>query len=465
MGEMSANGSTGDDRGLRILFSAAGVLVGLRGCGLVLQVLVFLLITRLLAIEAVGVYAVVNTGWFIVKGLGSLGLGQASLRFIPHFLAQEQKGFAAQLEKSARGLVTTIGAATALVTLAVGLSAKGLGVVDLHASVLVAAALGVPAYALLLLLSSQLRARQFVFWSLFPEAVILPSVQALALGVVWYLDVVTLDAVLLAQVLAVWIVLAAYFVADRVNGLGTPVPLPASEWRKIRQVAQKIFLTSLVTLIAGRSPLFIVSAILGAPAAAIMETANRFGQLPMLATWAVGAGISPMLSAAHGHGDRGKLQDLFTFGSWLAFAPVMVYLAFLTIFGPWLLASLFGADYTEAYVPMLLVCTATVITASAGMATYLYFMTGYEQTAFVFSLAKLVVQVGAAIGLGLLYGVSGVAAAMLIGSIVRDIGMSTLLGRHLNMHAGVWSWAGVRSVGRIFRQFRQGPSPSLAKPD
>jgi O-antigen/teichoic acid export membrane protein len=462
---MSGHGSTGGDRPLHVLFSAAGVLLVLRGVGLVLQVLVFLLITRLLPIEAVGVYAVVNTGWYIAKGLGSLGLGQASLRFIPHFLANDKKGFAAQLEKVTRRIVATIAIATAAVTLVAGLSAKGLGVVDLQVGVLVAAALGVPAYVLILLLSNQLRARNFVFWSVFPEAVVLHSTQVVAMGVVWYLDAVTLEVVLFAQVFAAWVVLGTYLVVDRTNRLGAPVALPLAEWRQIRRVARGIFMTTVVTLLANRSPLFIVSAILGAPAAAILETANRFGQLPNLATWAVGAGVSPMLSAAHGRGDRGKLQDLFTFGSWLAFAPVMLYLALLTIFGPWLIATLFGADYAEAYVPMLLVCTSTVITASAGMATFLYFMTGYEQTAFVFSLAKLVIQIGASVGLGLFYGVSGVAAAMLIGSIVRDIGMSTLLGRHLNMHAGVWSWAGVRSVGRIFRQFRQGPSPFLAKPD
>lgn len=446
---MSAPGESNGGDLVPHLFSSAVALLTVRLTGLAIQILVFLLIVSLLPIADVGRYAVINAVWVLVRRLAPLGLDHASMRFVPTYLARDQAGYAADFETRARRTVALIGITLAAAIGAAGMGLEALSVAQLSPTVYLTIAAAVPAYALIGLFVGQLRARTLSFWSQFPESVVLQLGLGLGLIAAKLSDAASLESTLLAQTASAWLTLGVYLMVHGRHRLGPPTRLPAEEWRDVHKMARGVFLTLLVAGMASRSPVMIVSAVLGPAAAAIMETAQRFGQLSSLGTWAVGASVSPLLSSAHARGDWAQRQKLFTLGSWLAFVPALGILAVLTIFGQWFIVNFVGVAYEAAYWPMLLICASNVVNASAGLAMYLYFMTGHERNVLGFSMADFAVVIVGVTVLSAVIGVTGAATAILLGTIVRDIGMSTLLRRYLDMHSGVWSWQGLRSVSRI----------------
>lgn len=456
---MSTRGGSNGGNLARHLFSSVVILLATRVTGLILQVLVFLLITRLLPIADVGIYAVINAVWLLVRMLAPLGLDQASMRFVPTYLARDQAGYAADLEARARRTVALVGTTLAAAIGAGGMGLEALSVAQLSPTVYVTIAVAVPAYALIGLFVGQLRARQLSFWSQFPESVVLPLGLGVGLIAAALSDAASLESTLLAQAASAWLALGVYLTVHGRHRLGLPTPMLAEERREIRKMARGVFLTLSVTGLAARLPVIIVSAVLGPAATAIMETAHRFGLLPTLATWAVGASVSPMLSSTHARGEWAQRQKLFTLGSWLAFIPAFGILAILAVFGQWFIVNFVGVAYEAAYWPMLVICGANVVNASAGLALNLYFMTGHERTVLIFSVAEFAMVIVGVTVLSAVIGVTGAGVAILLGTIFRDIGMNMLLRRYLDMHSGVWSWQGLRSVRRIAAEVaRQGLS-------
>ncbi|MBT5899345.1 MAG: hypothetical protein HOH61_25845, partial [Rhodospirillaceae bacterium] len=202
-----------------------------------------------------------------------------------------------------------------------------------------------------------------------------------------------------------------------------------------------------------RLPLIFVSAIIGTPAAALYEAAQRIGALGTLGTWAAGNAVSPMLSDAHARKQTARMQDLLIASSWTALLPAFIILLCLMPWGGWVL-QLFGADYTAAHGALLALAGFAAINASAGLASHTFNMTGHEGIVLRFNGAQLLTILILAPLLTHLMGITGAALAVLLASIVRDVGMSLLLPSKLGLSPGVWSRLGARRALELALAFR-----------
>ena len=186
-----------------------------------------------------------------------------------------------------------------------------------------------------------------------------------------------------------------------------------------------------------------VSIIIGTPAAALYEAAQRIGALGTLGTWAAGAAVSPMLSDAHTRKQSDRMQDLLIAASWTALLPALaIFLALLPLAGTVL--TLFGPQYAGAHWALVALAAFAAVNASAGLTSNTFNMTGYEAVVLRFNGAQLLTIMILAPLLTHLYGITGAAMAVVLAAVIRDVGMGFLLPSKLGLAAGVWSRRGAR---------------------
>jgi O-antigen/teichoic acid export membrane protein len=202
-----------------------------------------------------------------------------------------------------------------------------------------------------------------------------------------------------------------------------------------------IALAGAVNVLSNRLPLITVSILLGTPAAALYEAAQRIATLGTLGTWAAGVAVSPMMSDAHARKQKNRMQDLLIASSWTAFLPSLLMLVIL-IPGAEFVLSLFGPEYAASQWALVVLTGFAVINASAGLTSNTFNMTGNEGIVLRFNCAQLLTILILAPVLTNLTGIAGAALAVLVATMIRDLGMGFLLPGKLGLMPGVWSRLG-----------------------
>ncbi len=433
----------GSRQGIRGFIFNAGWIVGLRLANVPLQFILFTVIAWHYSLAEVGVYALFNAAWFFARQLGPMGMEQSSLRFIPALLADDREAQSRRFERRARQLV--------FVTVAAISSFAGMGIflldlTDLSGITAMQFTVGLialPGYALVALMSGQFRAHGRVRAGQWPDSILFPII---AMAIVQLAHMTEQDSLLWllgAHALAIWSTAATYWLLSRSHLAGPHAPLTAVEVREIYTTSMTIALGSGVNVLANRLPLIFVSIIIGTPAAALYEAAQRIGALATLGTWAAGTAVSPMLSDAHARKQANRMQDLLIAASWTAFLPALLMLMGVIPWGGAIL-SLFGSQYADAHWTLVFLVVFAAINASAGLASHAFNMTGHQTIVLRFNAAQLLTILIFAPLLIHLTGIAGAALAVMLAAMVRDVGMGFLLPTKLHLSQGVWSRLGGR---------------------
>lgn len=444
----------GEPSPLYRLLTSSGTILGVRGGGLVLQLLVFLLITRLLPIETVGYYAMINAGWLMARFLGPLALDQASMRFLSVFMERGQGDLATGMEQWSFRVVLGCAGVVGLLIAGVGAVAIEMGLLEVPMAVVAVVAVVVPIYAFMGLLVGQLRARQFAFWAQFPESALLPLVMGIGVSAIAATATLDLFTLLVAQAASVVVATGVCLLVRRPHRASVVGRFPPAERRRVREMAGPTWLSLAVNDLASRLLVFIAGGVVGPAGGALIEAAQRFGGLPSLVTWAMGISVSPTLSLEFDKKNLRRCGEIVSLGSWIAFLPGLAFLVVLIFIGKPMLVWLVGPGYGDAYWPMVLICAAIVVNASAGLASNAMLITGHERTVFWFSAAKLAIVAVGGLTFGMAFGAVGIAAAFLVGWVVRDIGLTILLDRRLGIRGGVWSIQGLADCRQAIRELR-----------
>jgi O-antigen/teichoic acid export membrane protein len=135
--------------------------------------------------------------------------------------------------------------------------------------------------------------------------------------------------------------------------------------------------------------------------------------------------FSPLMAGLHARGDRTGLSRVLAVSSWLAFAPAALTLLGAAVLGRFLLATFFPAAYGEAFIPLLLVVAATTVNGGFGLSSTMFLMTGHQRIVRIYSGLQLIAVTIAGGLLALVWGVVGIALAILVGAIIIDVGLSS----------------------------------------
>jgi len=430
---------------------AMGWTLALRGLGIPIQIGFFAFAARILPLAEFGWFAMSNAVWQACRGLGPLGFDQVALRFVPQLLMSGRASDAALLERFSRRRVVAVvglGSGAMLICSAV---LWGLGQ-DTVGTWSALTALGIPAFSLAGLQAAQLRSRKRVRSAQWPESIGFYAFAAGGVGIAVIFGAGSLTAVLIAEIIAAYTMCGVCAVLLRARSESTS-PADFAELRsQVAGTAREFFLGQLATALNGRVPTLLAGATLGTAAAGLLEAAMRIGQLGGIVTWASGIAVSPMIAEAHARHDEPRLQRLLTLSTLATLGPGIALLTVVVVAGHWILR-IFGPGFGVAYAPMVLIAAAAVVNASGGLSGTVLYMTAKQRLVVVWSALGLATLLLVGFALGKLLGIVGIAAAVLVSSLVRDVGLSVLLSRLTPIAAPIWTIRGLQGCQNALVEF------------
>lgn len=405
---------------MRELLISSIWLAVLRCLGVLFQAGIVVFLTRNIPIEDMGIYAMVYALLSIVRFLGAFGTDQVALRRI-----------AMEKESSLTPYAQQICDATLLISIVTGLlSTIGIGgyffaikTEIFNTYEIISICLSVQAFALIGILSAQIRGVGHNLAAQIPEAVVHHVVYACLLVMLKIFGIVDRMTVLMCLCLASWSVIFLYFRIRTKVGVGR---LQIPGWALTCQVIKEgftIFQAMAFTTLSGRLPIFLATGLIGPSAAAIIEISYRFGYIPSIITNSVGVTFSPQLAKISKQPDRAGLMKVLAAGSMLATIPAFLWLLLLVFGGRFLIGVLLPPAYADVYIPMMVVIVSANLNAAFTLASRWLLMSGAQAIVRRFSLLQLIVVFLGGVVLTKLFGVVGLAWALVVATLARDGGM------------------------------------------
>jgi len=402
----------------------AVVVVLFRIVGVVFQAAVVVLLANRLSIVDMGIFSATYVFWGLARMLGPVGHDQLGLREIAGARAKDQHPYAAAVYGHVSWIAACIGAAVALATAValVMVGARLSSALSWQHAILIA--LAVPAFTLIGVQMAAARGFDRNISSQAIEAFGLHGATGLMLLVHLMFAELTLTAVLLWMALFAWLTVLTFFAMLRPSVGDSPDTLPLESRRRLWREGFEVWHALVLIGLASRAPTYITLTMLGPAETALLEVAIRFGTLPTIFTTGVTATFAPLLAGLSARGDKAALKSNLAVSSWLSFIPAVCTLLGAAVLGQWLLATFFPAAYQASYLPLLIVILATTVNGGYGMSSVLLLMTGHQKMVRQYSAVQFAFVTCYGILFGYFYGLVGIAAGLLLGFIVFDVGLA-----------------------------------------
>ena len=187
----------------------------------------------------------------------------------------------------------------------------------------------------------------------------------------------------------------------------------------------------------------LVAIFVGAKAAGFYFDANRLAMLLAFLMTSHNVVLGPMLSEAWHAKRRIEAQDLIHSATVRTALPTLPLGLILATFAPQIL-HVFGPDFAQAATPLRVLVLAGVLRALFGPADMALNMCGHDRPAMQASAASLFFS-AALLLLGVWYGgITGVAVAVLFGTVARKLMFWWLALRHMAIRTDVFAAWGLR---------------------
>lgn len=194
-------------------------------------------------------------------------------------------------------------------------------------------------------------------------------------------------------------------------------------WRQRGGISRWLLLGALIESASLNADVVLVGLMAGLEGSALYFNAMRTAGLMTLISYAIVLVMAPVITRHYYAGDRYKTQLVTAAGAWGGFIfAVFTFSLFVLYGGP--ILSLFGPDYGDAHLILVLLAAGFLIDAATGPTLTLMTTTGQEK-AFVYSLGAITMM-GLAIQALVLptYGLVGVAAVNMIARLVAQVFMA-----------------------------------------
>lgn len=364
--------------------AAGSFMVTVAGTGLLY--LTHLMLARLLGVDHYGVYAYVLTWCELLLITSRIGLDTTIVRYGAAYSGKEQWplfwGLLSWSDRTALGasLLTSAGIAGAAWLLGERISA------ELRHTFFVAA-LVEPLWARALLRESALRALGHATLSRAMPFIARPLLVMALVGGIYLFYPRPLDGTLamIGYALAMAGVLTFGVVALRRHT--EPVHRRGPRQHEKRQwlaMALPALVISAMTVLLQYTDKIMLGILLSTREAGVYVIVTKTSYLVTIGLNAVNTILAPMISRLYSQEQQGELQRLLTLGARGSFALSLPPALILLVAGR-LVLSMFGAEFTAGYAPLLVAVVGQLVNATAGSTGYLMLMTGHQtQMALVF---------------------------------------------------------------------------------
>lgn len=433
--EGEGRGRAFGSRGTRGLLADSAATVVLRGLAALLAFVTSVVLARSLGPEGYGTFAYVLSWTAVLGTLAGLGVERIVVREIS---ACRERGVLGP----GRALVrdTSLGALGAGV-LIIAVAWAVISLLDLPGGLVLAFFLALPLVVLEPLSRLRLAALQGlgrVVESQIPELLVRPTLLLLGVLTAW----VTLPPPLQPEAVLILAVLAAAAGWLLGEGLlrrqvsGTP-PAPPPPWLAL---AAPLLLVQVLHVITNRADLILLGIFREVGEVGVYNVAARLADILGMALIASNFVLAPRLAAAWTRGDMAEAQTLLTRTTrGVALASGAIALA-LAASGP-LVLHLYGPEFAEAFLPLLLLMGGRVVSAGFGGVGIVLVTAGEEKGL----LGGIAAGAGVNILLNLLLipplGAIGAAMATAFSIVVWNVILGILVKERTGLAPGPWGGA------------------------
>lgn len=357
------------------LSRGAVVSFGLRVAGSGLLYVLHVLLARWLGTQGYGIYAFAISWTTFLAEMGTLGLPNAALRFVPEYRTGDEPGLLRGFLRASRGLV--VGGAVVLAALASGVALL-LPAGEIPTATLLTGFWLAPLLALILFETEVLRATSRFALSYGPVHVLRPLGTGLAAGAI-------LGVTGSLSPLQVLLCMGGVFVlAIAIQQWGTRQSLspafdvaPTRKTRRWLTVALPLLLTGGFQLVLRKTDVFLVGTLVGAAEVGIYFAAMRTAQVITFFSFAADAVAAPYVSRLY-HSDGENLpQAVGRLAHWY-FWPTLFGAAGLAFVAEPVL-SLFGPTFVSGAPIVYVFMAGLVFDAAMGAQQHLLTLTGHER--------------------------------------------------------------------------------------
>jgi len=200
------------------------------------------------------------------------------------------------------------------------------------------------------------------------------------------------------------------------------------------------WLTSVSYIFLPNADVIIIGIFLGPRSAGLYFAANRLALLLAYFMTSYNVVVAPMLAEAWQGRDATKAQTILRDATIKASIPTLAFGTALLIFAPAAL-QVFGPEFVTAAPALRLLVLAGIFNAMTGPADIALNMCGYERSAMRISAVTLILN-GGLLGLGVLSGsITGVALAVLVGTVLRKGLFWSAALRHMRVRTDILAFA------------------------
>jgi O-antigen/teichoic acid export membrane protein len=396
------------------------------------------MLAQLLGVDEYGIYVYAITWINILTILCLLGFPTSLVRFIAEYKAKQQWNLLKGIAHRSNQIVLAFSVLVGIIAAAVTLLLKE----RISVGVVVTFYIGfglLPIVALSTLRQASLRALNFVVQSEMLLLVIRPVLLCL---IVLGLSITLGGSLKAAHVMAgnFTAVVGVLFIGTVLLRKALPKSAsetkPAYAQRQWLKVSLPLLLIDGMQILLKRTDIIMIGAILGSDDAGIYSAASRISNFVVFALLAINAILAPMISELYHTGRGRELQRIIILASWAIFVFTLVVSTILAVSGKFML-SLFGSDFTIAFVPLLILLTGQVVNALAGSVGLIMTMTSHQNQAG----AIIAVSTAANITLNALliplFGLAGAAISTAFTMALWNIAMLTFVRRRIGINSTI----------------------------
>jgi len=142
---------------------------------------------------------------------------------------------------------------------------------------------------------------------------------------------------------------------------------------------------------------------------------------------AVNSVLAPYIARSYRAGDMLQLQRMVTMCGRLSLVAAFFVLSLFILLGRPIISVVYGVDFNDAYIPLVVLCIGQLFNASLGSSSLLLNMTGYERETLKCSLISAILNVTLNITLIPAFGVIGAAIATTVTLIIWRLTLSRMV--------------------------------------
>ena len=422
------------------LVSGSSFIFGSRVAGAIIVFLTHIYLARWMGAEQLGFYVYAFALVVLLSTIAGVGFPAASLRVIGQGLADNDLA-------RIRGFIKYGLQVTLIASLVVGGSVVILALLMRqqiptgYFMPVVLAMLGVPFFALL---RFNLRVAHAMSWfkmAFLPNMLIRPVIFIILLYIVWQASAhLSANTAILVQVIVLILVTLVHFIIIRkmlswkISGEG--LSYDKKEWHGI---AAPLLLVTLFTQYFPEISIIAIGVMLPPEDIAIFNACYKVALLIGFGLAAVNSYTIPKISRQFASGDKDNMQRLVAVATQMKFWPSLLALLVFALFGHDILG-LFGDEFTNGYVALLILGAAQLVMAAIGPVDVLLSITGHQNLCmrvFAFSIVATFLLI---LVLVPIYGVNGAAMTVLVVVLLWSTWLHILVVRHLDVRPSVLSF-------------------------